>query len=318
MNNTIREISQNLNKPADIDALLQLLAQPAIEAGAREAILVYISLNKQSQPEWAEFVAFWRREDFPLWPIGERYYIPEFPLKDILFAEQESVTLIVDYTTDERLDETGRMALAEWDHRAIAVIPLIQAGYWSGLLIFEWAEPHQFSSEEKEIYQILAGLAPPAVENLRLVDTLEDRVAESMAEVRGSEQQIIEAQQQVIQELSTPIIPIMDRIIIMPVVGSIDSTRARNITRTLLSGISQHRAKVVILDITGVDMVDTSVAGHLDKTIRAARLKGAQTIITGVSDAVAETIVALGIDWSQIETVSDLQTGLRSAIHRIN
>ena len=90
--------------------------------------------------------------------------------------------------------------------------------------------------------------------------------------------------------------------------------RARDITRSLLAGIRKHRAKVVILDITGVPIVDSGVVDHLNKTMQAARLKGARVIITGISDAVAETIVDLGIDWSGIETLGDLQTGLVAAL----
>jgi rsbT co-antagonist protein RsbR len=132
------------------------------------------------------------------------------------------------------------------------------------------------------------------------------------------QQEVIEAQKQALQELSTPIIPIMDRIIVMPLVGSVDTMRARDIMRRLLAGIREHRAKVVILDITGVPIVDSGVADHLNKTVQAARLKGARTIVTGISDAVAETIVDLGIDWSGIETLSDLQTGLVVALNSLN
>ncbi|MCP4543804.1 MAG: AAA family ATPase [Chloroflexi bacterium] len=128
------------------------------------------------------------------------------------------------------------------------------------------------------------------------------------------QQDIIDAQKHTLQELSTPVIPVTKDIIVMPLVGSIDTMRARDITRRLLSGIRSHRAQAVILDITGVSIVDTGVANHLNKTIQAARLKGARTIISGISDAVAETIVDLGIDWEDIETVSDLQTGLRVAL----
>jgi rsbT co-antagonist protein RsbR len=90
--------------------------------------------------------------------------------------------------------------------------------------------------------------------------------------------------------------------------------RARDVTRNLLAGIREHHARVVILDITGVPVVDSGVAAYLNRTIQAARLKGARTIVTGVSDAVAETIVDLGIDWSGIETVADLRTGLQAAL----
>ncbi len=149
---------------------------------------------------------------------------------------------------------------------------------------------------------------------------VEERTAELRREVAERErlqQEIIEAQRQALRELSTPIIPIMDRIIVMPLVGNIDSMRARDITRSLLAGIREHRGSVVILDITGVPIVDSGVADHLNRTIQAARLKGARTIITGISDAVAETIVDLGIDWSGVETLSDLQSGLFAALQSL-
>jgi rsbT co-antagonist protein RsbR len=158
--------------------------------------------------------------------------------------------------------------------------------------------------------------------------TLEVRVAErtasleaSMAEQEQLQQQIIETQQQALKELSTPVIPLInaingrDGIIMMPLVGRVDTLRARNITRALLAGISRYRAGVVIVDITGVPVVDSDVANHLNKTMQTVRLKGAQTIVTGISDAVAESIVDLGIDWNAMTTLSDLQTGLITALH---
>lgn len=145
---------------------------------------------------------------------------------------------------------------------------------------------------------------------------MRDLSAQKQAETEQErlQQEIIEAQRRSIQELSTPIIPVMDRIIVMPLIGSIDTMRARDIMRTLLGGIRENRAKVVIMDITGVPLVDSGVANHLNKTIQAARLKGARTIITGVSDAVAETVVDLGIDWGDVETLADLRTGLLVAL----
>jgi anti-anti-sigma regulatory factor len=152
-----------------------------------------------------------------------------------------------------------------------------------------------------------------------LVASLRDATQRKQAEAERErlQQEVIEAQKQALQELSTPIIPVMERIIVMPLIGSIDTMRAKDITRALLAGIREQRAKVVILDITGVPIVDSGVANHLNKTIQAARLKGAQTIVTGISDAVAEAIVDLGIDWSGVETLSDLQTGLVIALNRL-
>lgn len=126
----------------------------------------------------------------------------------------------------------------------------------------------------------------------------------------------IRRQAEAIHELSTPIIPIMDNILVTPLIGTVDTRRAKEFMRALLAGITEYRAKVVIIDITGVAMVDTGVANHLNKTIHAARLKGAHAIVTGVSDLVAETITELGIDWANIETLADLQTGLLAALER--
>lgn len=129
------------------------------------------------------------------------------------------------------------------------------------------------------------------------------------------QQKIIETQQEALRTLSTPIIPIMDRVIILPLIGHIDLERASSIMRSLLHSISQERAKVVILDITGVPTLNSQVAGYLSKTIMAARLKGCRTIITGISDAVAETIIDLGISWgTDVALVGDLQSGLVAAV----
>ncbi len=140
-----------------------------------------------------------------------------------------------------------------------------------------------------------------------------------LAEQAALQQEVIEAQRQALRDLSTPVIPVMDvpgsgSILVMPLIGSIDTMRARDIMRSLLAGISEHHAKVIILDVTGVPIVDSGVASHLNKTIQAAQLKGARVIVTGISDAVAEAIVDLGIDWGELETLRDLQTGLRIAL----
>jgi rsbT co-antagonist protein RsbR len=154
---------------------------------------------------------------------------------------------------------------------------------------------------------------------VQMVEYSLDVTERKQAETEREElrQQQIEMQQRVIEELSIPIIPVVEGVIVIPLIGSIDSLRAGDIMRTMLAGVSKHQAKIVIMDITGVPIVDTGVAAHLDKTIQAARLKGARTIVTGISDAVAETIVDLGIDWSRIETLRDLQTGLIVALNSL-
>ncbi|MBN1218899.1 MAG: PAS domain S-box protein [Anaerolineae bacterium] len=188
---------------------------------------------------------------------------------------------------------------------------LLHSGSWRGE-----AKQQRQDGSAFDAYSTTFSICNDAGAQVALAAIIRDITEQKQAEVERQrlQQEVIEAQRQTLKELSTPIIPVMDQIIVMPLIGSVDTLRAGDITRALLKGITDYRARIVIVDITGVPLVDSGVANHLNKTIQAARLKGAQTIITGISDAVAETIVDLGIDWSGVTTLSDLQTGLMAAL----
>jgi rsbT co-antagonist protein RsbR len=126
-------------------------------------------------------------------------------------------------------------------------------------------------------------------------------------------ERVIRAQQEAIRELSTPVIQIRDRLLILPMIGMIDSERALQLTENLLQAIRANRARVVVMDITGVAAVDSKVANHLIQTVAAARLMGATVIVTGLSADVAQALVALGVDLGRINTIGDLQGGLEEA-----
>ncbi|HKQ60321.1 MAG TPA: STAS domain-containing protein [Candidatus Polarisedimenticolaceae bacterium] len=123
----------------------------------------------------------------------------------------------------------------------------------------------------------------------------------------------IRQQQQAIRELSTPVLQVRDRLLILPIIGVIDPQRARQLTEQLLLGIRSNRAKVVVIDITGVAAMDTNVANHLVQTVEASRLLGATVIVTGLSPEIAQTLVNIGVDLSKMNTVGDLQGGIEEA-----
>jgi len=123
-------------------------------------------------------------------------------------------------------------------------------------------------------------------------------------------EQTILRQQDAIRELSTPVLQLREGLLILPIVGAIDSHRARQITEQLLYAIRDRRARAVVIDVTGVPMIDSRVANHLMQTVDATRLMGAQTIITGLSAEVAQTLVEVGVDLSRISTAGDLQSGI--------
>ncbi|HWG91190.1 MAG TPA: protoglobin domain-containing protein [Candidatus Thermoplasmatota archaeon] len=123
----------------------------------------------------------------------------------------------------------------------------------------------------------------------------------------------IRMQQEAIRELSTPVLQVREGLLILPIVGAIDSQRALQLTEALLASIARTRARVVVIDITGVPAVDSLVANHLVQTVEAARLMGATAILTGISPEIAQTLVTLGLSLGQMRTVGDLQGGIEEA-----
>ncbi|MDQ3875805.1 MAG: STAS domain-containing protein [Actinomycetota bacterium] len=126
-------------------------------------------------------------------------------------------------------------------------------------------------------------------------------------------ERVIREQQEAIRELSTPVLQVRDGLLILPIIGVLDSQRARQLTEQLLGAIQANRAKVVVIDITGVATIDLAVANHLVQTVEAARLMGASAIITGLSSKIAQTLVDLGVNLGMMKTVGDLQGGLEEA-----
>jgi rsbT co-antagonist protein RsbR len=129
-----------------------------------------------------------------------------------------------------------------------------------------------------------------------------------------SREEIIRQQRADMLELSTPVIKVWDKILTLPIIGTLDSRRAQMMTEALLQRIVETGSTVAILDITGVRTMDTLVANHLIKTVTAARLMGARCILTGVSPAIAQTMVQLGIDLTQITTRAQMSDGIKLAL----
>jgi rsbT co-antagonist protein RsbR len=126
-------------------------------------------------------------------------------------------------------------------------------------------------------------------------------------------ERVIHDQQEAMRELSTPVLQLRDRLLILPIIGTLDSARARQLTEQLLAAIRDNRATVVVIDITGVASIDRTVANHLVQTVEASRLMGASTILTGLSSETAQTLVDLDVDLGMMKTVGDLQGGLEEA-----
>ncbi|MGH7256299.1 MAG: STAS domain-containing protein, partial [Nitrospirales bacterium] len=151
----------------------------------------------------------------------------------------------------------------------------------------------------------------------RILDAYEpaaNRIANTVEVVFVQERErIFREQQDAIRELSTPVLQVRERLLILPIIGVIDPQRARQLTEQLLRGIRTNRAKVVVIDITGVAAMDSNIANHLVQTVEASRLLGAIVIVTGLSPEIAQTLVNIGVDLGKMNTVGDLQGGIEEA-----
>jgi rsbT co-antagonist protein RsbR len=152
--------------------------------------------------------------------------------------------------------------------------------------------------------------------SVALVELLDTLKLVLMQIALGEGQELIARQRQQLMELSTPVIKLWDGVVAVPLIGTLDSARSQVVMENLLSTIVDQHASVAILDITGVPTVDSLVAQHLMKTVQAARLIGAECVLSGIRPAIAQTVVQLGIDLSGVVTKAGLADALAYALRR--
>ena len=227
----------------------------------------------------------------PKFVIGRSYYIPHDE------ADIEGLA-------SSRKPTGGAKKQVAWHPDDFLFIPLYDPdGKIIGLISVDDPADHSRPTAEAllplELFatQIAAGL-----ENLRNVEKQQEMI------------QRLRDQQQVVLELSTPVIQVWDQVLVLPLIGSVDSARAQQIMENILVKIGDTGSRVIIIDITGVPVIDTLVASHLIKTVSAARLLGAKTILTGINPEIAQTLVHLGVNLSDIITKSNLARGIASAL----
>ena len=207
--------------------------------------------------------------------------------------ETGSVEALQDYARDlsERIIPRGVET-----HEVVSIVLLLRDVLARSL--FE-----KYQRDFDFLNQVLDAYEPAA-------NRIANTVAVSFVEER---ERIIRQQQDSIRELSTPVLPVREQLLILPIIGILDTERARQLTEQLLTGIRTHRARVVVIDVTGTPEVDEAVANHLVRTVDASRLMGASVIITGLSPKIAQTLVTIGVDLSKMHTIGDLQGGLEEA-----
>ncbi|WP_437741117.1 AAA family ATPase [Sorangium sp. So ce1504] len=225
--------------------------------------------------------------------------------------------------------------VAAHNPRSILCLAMVHQGRTNGVLYLENdTATNVFTPARLELSKLLLAQAATAVENAVLYANLHRRteslrLAEEQLRVEFSarerseharvelQEEIIRVQSARLAELSTPIIPITDRIMVMPLIGMMDRQRAEQVLSTALQGVESSGAEVVIIDITGVRTVDGDVASTLMNAAVALRLLGAQAVITGIRPDVAQTLIRLQIDLGAVVTQGTLQSGIAYALQRV-
>jgi anti-anti-sigma regulatory factor len=195
--------------------------------------------------------------------------------------------------------------------RSAAYVPLRAGGKVMGVLSFGSSDAH-ISSDELSLLGAFGNQLASTISRVEM-NIERDKQLAALEQANANQARLLET----VRELSTPVIPVHDGVLVLPLVGMIDTTRSAQVMEALLNAIQKERAQVVIIDITGVPTVDTGVANHLMRSTRAASLLGAMCVLVGVAPAVAQTLVQLGIDFGELVTRSDLQAGIAYALDRL-
>ena len=220
----------------------------------------------------------------------------------------------------------SQLALTPFAHDLDAAVPTHFSAYWEGLSYQRAQQGLPIAAFLQALHigvQVMIAGLKDAVDTdptaqVTLIETAHTVAATGIAAIYAgydhAHRDTIAAQQARLEEVATPILPIHAGILVRPLIGAIDSRRASQIMETLLDRISRQRAGVVLMDITGVPVIDTGVANYLLQTARATRLLGAHVVLVGISPEIAQTIVQLGIDLTDITTRANLQDGMAFAL----
>lgn len=282
-------------------------------------------------------------------PLGQTQQVPPSLIQEV--AATASLRVLADASSDPHLG-TDACVLGN-KSRSIVALPLLHRSQVSGVLYLENSlSPNVFHGERLEVLGCLCAQAATAVENAQLYarlsragaelkqanERLEREVEQQTNELRKSNEQLAQElarriqteqaraalQEEVIHfqstqlaELSTPLVPVAESIMVMPLLGAIDAKRAQDIIETVLQQAQDSRTRVVIIDVTGLRRIDDVAVSLLMRAPRALRLLGSQAILTGMRPDMAKAMVAMGADLSTVKTRADLRSGIDYALELV-
>lgn len=242
--------------------------------------------------------------------LGEEIPARNNPIMEYLFTHRQPI-VAVDAQHDPRLPPSVHNLMARRNTASLMVAPVLVQDQIIGTVGIDAVNRREFSAEEIALAHHACVAISQALYNAQLHTAVQQELVE-----RKRAQSLIQEQAALLAQLSTPLIPLSDQVLVLPLIGAVDTMRAQQITETLLSGVVEHKAQVVIIDITGLPYMDTHVAGMLTHTAQALQLLGSTTVLTGIRPEVAQTLVSLGLQLHGVRTFATLQSGIAFAIRQ--
>ncbi|WP_437281310.1 AAA family ATPase [Sorangium sp. So ce375] len=346
---TISRAAQTIAGEIVLDEIIDRLMRLTIEhAGAQRGVL----LLKQDGRLTLEATITIDPHKVTIGPPVPAETSDEIARSVVQYVERTREPVVLgDASSESRF--AGDPYIAVMQPKSLLCMAMMHKGELTGILYLEnGAATEVFNPARIDLCALLSSQAAIAVENARLVaraeasarelgrlnEALEDRITHRTEELRRANErlvfelrereraederaklqgEIIRGQTERLSEMSTPLIPITDRIMVMPLIGTVDQARARQIVQTALEGAQQSHAAVVIIDVTGVKSVDSSVAAMLVSAATALRLIGAKVVLTGIRPEVARTLVDLDVELQSIVVKGSLQSGIAFALRRL-
>ncbi len=296
---TLLEISRDISQLRGLDDILKIIVDHVKEALGSD-IAAFATLDEQVGTTSWKAMAGYRTDSYKT-----AVFAPGQGTAGRAVASRKTVVLEGIGENPDLPAEEFTIHTPEAIRNAIGV-PVIKSDRVVGVLIAGYRSQRTFSEPQIRLAEAIAAHAAVAVENSRLFTEL-SILNERLVDADRTKTELI-------AELSTPVMPIWEHVLFVPIIGTLNAERAKQVTDALLKKTAGGGAEIVLLDITGVRTVDTDAAQHLRNTIAAVRVLGARCIITGIGAAVAHTIVRLGINLEGVKTRRKLSDGLQLAL----
>jgi len=247
--------------------------------------------------------------------VAQREYVMGYRCVELLARlVSEGAEAVLESLPPDRCVDTGVDMITlerQRNSRTAVAVPLRVGQHILGALQVESGLPNVRGPADLAQFQRIADVVAVMLVNTRLFQQVVDHTR-ALEQANQSQNQLLRT----VMDISSPVVPIARHILVMPLIGTIDEQRAQRFIETLLSEVGAHQARVILIDITGVSVVDTTVANYLLRAAQAVKLLGAEAVLVGITPHVAQTMVSLGVDLNQVVTRANLESGFAYALAR--